>query len=430
MKKMLLLLTCAIFLSFQLSAQLSVTVTTTDDCGFCNGTATANATGGAPPYVYSWSTGGTAMIESSLCAGTYFVTVTDNINNTVVGIGIVNFNTLSTIAFPGFAACGCDGQATVTAFGGNPPYTYLWDDPLAQTDSTATGLCSGSYMVTVTDNNGCTTIDMVSIIFIGTGSTPICMVTVDSSSTRNVIIWEKPITTAIDSFRIYRDVVGNYVHIASQTYASFSVFVDSTPGVNPQLTSYRYKISQVDTCGNDTVLSPFHETIHLTVSPGGGNEINLVWDGYEGLAFNYYRILRDSTMLGSWEVIDSVSSTNFTYTDLTPPPNSRFVIEVVMDSSCNPTRSPILVTRSNVDDLTTSVEERELSDNHVYIYPNPTTGKFQIQNPKSQVEKVQVYDLFGRKVLECTGPEVDMSNYPAGLYIYRIGTARGKLVLE
>jgi hypothetical protein len=43
----------------------------------CNGSAVANATGGATPYTYSWSNGaGTASI-SNLCAGTYTVTVTD-----------------------------------------------------------------------------------------------------------------------------------------------------------------------------------------------------------------------------------------------------------------------------------------------------------------------------------------------------------------
>lgn len=284
-------------------------------------------------------------------------------------------------------------------------------------------------MVTVTDNGGCTDVGFVFIMDMGTGSTPICIVTVDSSSTKNVVIWEKPVTTAIDSFRIYRDVVGNYVHIASQPYAAFSVFVDSTPGVNPQLTSYRYKISQVDTCGNDSVLSPFHETIHLTVSPGAGIEINLVWDGYEGLAFNYYRILRDSTILDNWEVIDSVSSTNFTYTDLTPPPNSRFVIEVVMDSSCNPTRSPILVTRSNVDDLTTSVEERDMSDNRVHLFPNPTTGQFTISNWQL-AQKIEIYDLFGRLLLSTNKPQVDMSSYPAGIYFVKAGQAVRKLIKQ
>ena len=454
MKKALLLLTSAIFVSFQLSAQLSVTVTTTNAlCGNCDGTASALPSGGVPPYSYQWDAAAnfqTAAIATGLCAGTYTVTVTDAVNSTAVGLGTVSTAPpLLAITIPvSFAACGCDGEASVFATGGTSPYTYLWSDPGAQTDSLATGLCAGNYTVTVTDNNNCTAVDFVTIIFTGTGSTPICVITVDNSSTKNIIVWEKPVTTAIDSFRIYRDVVGNYVHIASQPYSALSVFEDSTAGVNPQVTSYRYKISQVDTCGNDTVLSAHHETIHLTASPGTGSEINLIWDGYEGFGFNYYRILRDSTLLNNWEVIDSVSNANFTYTDLTPPPNSRFVIEIVMDSSCNPTMSPVQVTRSNVDDITTSVEEKELIGDQLHIYPNPTTGKFSIQGAGVRSQHVQVFDLLGNLVYAQSNPakqepqsgystgqatnkrQVDMSTKPKGVYIVKAGEAVRKLILQ
>lgn len=45
----------------------------------------------------------------------------------------------------------CNGTATVNASGGTPPYTYAWDDGMAQTTPTALGLCAGQYCVTVTD---------------------------------------------------------------------------------------------------------------------------------------------------------------------------------------------------------------------------------------------------------------------------------------
>jgi len=58
----------------------------------------------------------------------------------------------------------CDGQATVTPSGGTPPYTFLWDDPNAQTDSIADSLCAGIYNVLVTDINGCNTTDSITVI--------------------------------------------------------------------------------------------------------------------------------------------------------------------------------------------------------------------------------------------------------------------------
>src|SRR5690606_80136 len=58
---------------------------------------------------------------------------------------------------------GNDGSAMVTVSGGTAPYTYLWNDATAQTTATATGLAAGTYTVTVTDANNCTTTTIVTI---------------------------------------------------------------------------------------------------------------------------------------------------------------------------------------------------------------------------------------------------------------------------
>lgn len=43
----------------------------------------------------------------------------------------------------------CNGSAKVIGIDGNSPYSYLWDDPSAQTDSVANGLCPGIFNVRV-----------------------------------------------------------------------------------------------------------------------------------------------------------------------------------------------------------------------------------------------------------------------------------------
>jgi serine protease len=48
----------------------------------------------------------------------------------------------------------CDGTITIVATGGVGAYTYLWNDPLAQTTAAASALCSGTYQCIVTDSLG------------------------------------------------------------------------------------------------------------------------------------------------------------------------------------------------------------------------------------------------------------------------------------
>ncbi len=57
----------------------------------------------------------------------------------------------------------CTGTATVNVSGGTPPYTYSWNDGQAQITMTATGLCEGTYCVTVTDVNLESTVACVTV---------------------------------------------------------------------------------------------------------------------------------------------------------------------------------------------------------------------------------------------------------------------------
>ena len=57
----------------------------------------------------------------------------------------------------------CNAIATVAPSGGMPPYTYSWSTNPAQTNQTATGLCAGTYTVTIKDSLGDIFIDTVAI---------------------------------------------------------------------------------------------------------------------------------------------------------------------------------------------------------------------------------------------------------------------------
>jgi PKD repeat protein len=115
------------------------------------------------------------------------------------------------------------------------------------------------------------------------------------------------------------------------SYDSLGVFIDpnSTPNIKPE----RYAISIVDSCGNESVRSPSHRTMHLTVNQGQtANDWNLIWNAYEGFTAATYRIYRaDSTM--NFIKIDSIAgSSSYTYlfTDYGAPSGPLYyMVEIV-----------------------------------------------------------------------------------------------------
>lgn len=135
--------------------------------GVCDGTASVTPQGGTAPYTYLWShDNSTNASASGLCAGPVSVTITDaNGCTKVVNFNIGSPNALAVSSTSTDALCNgvCNGSATANPSGGTAPYTYQWNDPLAQTSQTATGLCAGTYIVTVTDNSGCSGNDTITI---------------------------------------------------------------------------------------------------------------------------------------------------------------------------------------------------------------------------------------------------------------------------
>ena len=136
--------------------------------GGSTGSATVIPSGGIAPYTYSWSpSGGTAATASNLPAGTYTVTITDNIGCTATRSFTINepATVLSgsiTAQTNNSAFGGSTGSATVTPAGGTPGYTYSWA-PAGGTAATASNLTAGIYTVTITDANACTTTVSVTI---------------------------------------------------------------------------------------------------------------------------------------------------------------------------------------------------------------------------------------------------------------------------
>lgn len=129
------------------------------DC-FGNTTGSINVTivGGETPYDYLWSNGDTTSSISNLSAGTYDLIVTDDNNCKYVESIIINEPDLLEVTYvPTHVACfgESNGEIDITVTGGTSPYNYAWSS--LTIDEDLLNILAGTYTVTATDANNCST---------------------------------------------------------------------------------------------------------------------------------------------------------------------------------------------------------------------------------------------------------------------------------
>jgi large repetitive protein len=158
-------------MSITVTSAPSVTVSSTQTgCTVINGTATAFGSGGPTPYSYLWSNGQTTSASNALPIGIYSISVTNAWGCTKTDTISVTKTTNPTVTASSTQA-GCtvaNGSATANPSGGTgSSYTFLWS-PSGKTSNPATALAANTYSILITDVNGCTGINTVTI----TSTTP------------------------------------------------------------------------------------------------------------------------------------------------------------------------------------------------------------------------------------------------------------------
>lgn len=251
----------------------------------------------------------------------------------------------------------------------------------------------------------------------------ICLVTVDDASGKNHIIWEPIPNSAVQSIVVFKEtnVFNVFEAIGEVDYAGQGTFQDENS--NPQIQSNRYRIGMRDTCGY--LFAPtegIHRTIHLTTSPGLGNNVNLNWNAYEGIGFDSYNLYRGAN-LGSMNLIATVASNVFSYTDLNPPMGEmNYMIEVV-GVSCDPSRS-LVYSRSNIlDVLAQNVSEE--SNSPLQIFPNPASTQITFQlNENDLGASIIIYNALGQEVLvdrlKAVNQSLNVEKLSEGFYFLKV----------
>ena len=139
-------------------AQFIITPTITNvTCpGGKNGSVSVSVSGGTAPYTYQWiSEANTTQMMTSLSAGNYSVTITDNAaKDSTIEIIVTQPQPISDDPDIQPPVCTANGSIVLKVSGGTSPYNYLWS-----TGETIAGILhidEGDYSVNITDVNNCT----------------------------------------------------------------------------------------------------------------------------------------------------------------------------------------------------------------------------------------------------------------------------------
>lgn len=366
-----------------------------------------------PDFTYVWNTGSTASQINVVATGTYTVTVTGVCGSPMTDqINVINHPVPTPNLGPDVVTC--DGNIVTLdpgTFAG-----YAWST--SGTTSTIDVTTSGTYRVSVTDSHGCHASDTIAVSFVINDGEEILLLTIDTITGNNKITWETGGLTDV-TIVIYREVSTSvYDSIGSAPYATG----EWTDNVNSTNQTWRYKISTIDTCGNESPLSFYHQTISTATVPLVPSGYRVEWTEYliEGSKSgnksvnNYYVFAVDGLGL-NWipNQIAMVSGTVTSY-NLPSITDSMFVVGAEIGGAKGVTDGLAL---SNVVDnpLISSVPSL-VAAQQIPIYPNPSTGSFTV----SGEGVMSIYNVIGECVSTETIYGTTTVHLNSGIYMVKI----------
>jgi hypothetical protein len=271
----------------------------------------------------------------------------------------------------------------------------------------------------------------------------LCMVTLDPTTNKNKIVWEKPTSSQIKGYVIYRrNVLGEYDSIGYQNYANGNFFIDNIGF--PDKKSETYSIALIDGCNNLSDRTDRITTMHLMIYPGPNKKWSLLWNEYDDA--KYYRVYR-GTAPTSKILIDSISADDeiILYTDINSPNETvYYAVEAVVDNNCNTSQGAIAgrVRSNNAFFSSTEASISTLNYFNSSIYPNPSKGNLTIEIDENLVKssdtKIHMINHLGQVVfsegLLKTTTDLNLTDFAKGIYFIKIENSNyssiQKIVIE
>ncbi len=293
---------------------------------------------------------------------------------------------------------------------------YLWTG--GSDNPTLSPTVSGTYSVTVTDNNyGCTSTTSAIVTFLTPPNQEIKLVTIDTNNGNNRITWDILHSNA-ETINIYRELTtNNYQLVGSVPYTAGS-FTDT---VNSRNQAWRYKIAIVDTCSNEGDKSPYVQSIHSWVTPNIPSGYTVQWTPYlieSKDAVSQYNIYH-GPQLAQLSYLTFVSGTVTVYT------LSSFLDSVYVIGAQLGAKGAYDDALSNWVSENDAVGISENETNSFDLFPNPVSDLLQIQTTET-ITTIEIMDATGRLLIATNQHSIDCSALAKGMYIIRLISEKGE----
>ena len=420
----------------------------TTSCLTPDGMMSVEAYGSYAPYTYVWdANAGNSTNDTiwNIAAGIYSVVVTDSLGCSKTfqnGIGDWNGPGVYVNWVTNPDCIGTTGYIDMASYDWNWSGSLFYNWVSGETNEDISVTDGGWYHLMVTDGFGCKGYSSAWVWEALPVSPTVCMVTVDSTGTQNVVVWDKTTSPEANFYNIYREGFCNsndFGIVGIVDHDSLSVFYDTV--VNSDTRTWRYYVTAVDTCGNESDPSVVHRTIHLTSVPNSDADIDLDWSDYIGMDISGYKIYRKQPSGSLYDLVDSVDALTTHYLD-TINFSAYTEVEYFVDATplyaCsaskaynqNEARSNHSRNLAPMD--TSGTNQIQLSEQNAsfLLYPNPSNDRvnLKITNSSSHWNMV-LTDHTGRIIFSGKADEqisLQTKNYGTGIYFVKLSSDKNE----
>lgn len=349
------------------------------------------ASGGTGTLGYQWTTGQSSNTISNLPAGNYALSIEDS-NMCLITrqfgitepLAIAINQTIVNESTQGAE----DGSIKLNVTGGTPSYIYLWSN--GDTTDSIGGLTPGQYIVTVTDNNGCTQEEAYTI------SRGDCILSATAATTDVSCSGGMDGSIIIDVSDNLGDVTitvsGGFTDLSSLPAGAYDLTVMDTAGCS-------FTISDI------TITEPsalFVNVVDVKASGGTNGAIDITPAG--GIMPYTYSWVNDEGI--------EVSTSQ----DLENLPPGNYTLTLTDSNACTFTLGPIEI----IFDM---VAVNDAEDFYLEIYPSPASELLTISADQT-ISKVELYTSEGRLAVQkhpiTKAFNLDISDQTNGFYILKV----------